>query len=153
MYNDLHDALSDLSPTQIKANFSRDGEHSITLSGLCSDGMAEVLRHLVDEMELETNEVFQIVPQLKRLSVADLLASALRGDGLDVESLLENLEETESGSSVGSSDVPRVGDTYTSTRKVIAVYHDSITYEDETGKRTNVLIRSFKGWARNKKKS
>lgn len=153
MYDDLYEALGELSTSQIKVDFRRDGEHSVVLSGLCSEGIVEVLRHLIDEMEWETKDIMEVVPQLKNISTVDLLSAALSGEGMDSSDILDALSKTSGSKSVSTTDEPQVGDVYSHSRKVVEKNYDWVTYEDDNGKRTRILSSSFKSWAKNKKKA
>lgn len=152
MYYDVQEALCEIDPVQVKITLGREDEHEIHLSGLCSDGVGSVLNFIVNEMEWSHDELVEAIPQLKSLSVSDLLSAALSGDQKDLMNMIPKKATSSSGSTYNSGNIT-TGDVFTATRKVIADYGNTITYEDDQGRQHNVLKRSFKGWAKNKKKA
>ena len=165
-YNELSEALQDLTPEQVKIELDPSGEnHKISLT-VCSDGLVfifgELSEHLGNNDGVGGDVLMKICPALKDVSAADLLCALLSGD--EPEDILENLLENinNSGSSSGSSkstilDNPKVGDLIASTREIVAVsgyYGDkTVVFKDENGKQGSVLASSWKGFGKNRKVS
>ncbi len=161
-YEYLNEALGDLTPEQVTIELDPNGdEHKVSLT-VCSDGLAFILRELADNIGGNSNVdvLTQICPELKDVSVGDLLCALLSGDEPEdiIDRLLESIDTTRRSSNASKDSIldnPQVGDVITSTREVLGVVgHDenrTIHYKDENGKQISVLASSWKGFGKHRR--